>query len=35
MGFLRAFISVDIPENILKEIEKIQKKLPAFEGKIT
>ncbi|MCX6749499.1 MAG: RNA 2',3'-cyclic phosphodiesterase [Candidatus Pacearchaeota archaeon] len=32
---IRAFISIDLPENIRKEIEKIQKKLPAFEGKFT
>jgi len=32
---IRAFISIDLPANIQKEIEKIQKKLPAFEGKIT
>jgi 2'-5' RNA ligase len=32
---IRAFISIDIPENIQKEIEKIQKKLPKFDGKFT
>ncbi len=31
----RAFISVDIPENIKKEITRIQKKLPEFKGKLT
>lgn len=35
MGLLRAFISIDIPENIQKEIKKIQEKLPKFEGKFT
>jgi len=35
MKFIRAFISIDLPENIQKEIEKIQKRLPAFEGKFT
>jgi len=31
---MRTFISISIPENIKKEIIKIQKNLPAFEGKI-
>lgn len=30
----RIFISIDIPENIKKEIRKIQKQLPEFYGKI-
>ena len=33
--FVRCFIGIKFPEEILKEIEKIQKKLPAFEGKTT
>lgn len=32
---MRAFISIDIPENIKKEIIKIQNKLPKFSGKKT
>lgn len=35
MGLIRAFISIDIPENIQKEIKKIQEKLPKFEGRLT
>jgi 2'-5' RNA ligase len=35
MKLIRVFISIDLPVNIQKEIEKIQKKLPAFEGKFT
>jgi 2'-5' RNA ligase len=31
----RCFISIDIPENIKKEIRKIQEKLPEFQGKLT
>ena len=31
----RAFISVDVPEGIKKEIKKIQKSLPEFKGKLT
>ncbi len=30
---MRCFISIDIPENIKKEIKKIQEKLPEFSGK--
>jgi len=32
---MRTFISIDIPEEIRKEILKIQKQLPEFSGKIT
>lgn len=32
---MRCFISIDIPENIKKEIEKIQEQLPEFTGKKT
>ena len=32
---MRCFVSIDIPEKIKKEIIEIQKKLPAFKGKIT
>lgn len=32
---MRAFIAIDIPEEAKKEIIKIQKNLPAFEGKLT
>jgi 2'-5' RNA ligase len=32
---MRSFISVDFPEDILKEIIKIQELLPEFEGKKT
>lgn len=31
---MRTFISIDIPENIKKEIIKIQEKLPEFKGKL-
>lgn len=32
---MRTFISIDIPENIKKEIVKIQKQLSEFKGKLT
>lgn len=32
---MRAFIAIDIPENVKKEIVKIQNKLPEFAGKKT
>lgn len=32
---IRAFISIPIPEEIKKEVLKIQKQLPKFEGKLT
>jgi len=32
---IRAFISVDIPADIKKEIQKIQKEIPEFKGKLT
>ena len=32
---MRIFIAVDFPENIKKEIARIQEKLPEFQGKIT
>jgi len=32
---MRTFISIQIPENVKREILKIQKQLPEFEGKIT
>ncbi len=32
---MRCFISIDIPEDIKKEIEKIQNRLPEFNGKRT
>lgn len=32
---MRTFISIEIPEEIKNEIEKIQKKLPEFNGKLT
>ncbi len=35
MNKVRAFISVDIPKNIQREIKKIQEMLPEFEGKFT
>lgn len=35
MNKVRAFISVDIPKNILEGITKIQKMLPEFNGKFT
>lgn len=35
MNSVRAFISVDVPKNILEEITKIQKMLPEFTGKFT
>ena len=31
----RTFIALDVPENIKKEIIKIQKLIPRFEGKLT
>ena len=35
MNKVRAFISVDIPENMQREIVKIQESLPDFRGKFT
>ena len=35
MTNIRAFIAIDLPGNILKEIKNIQKKLPMFTGKKT
>lgn len=35
MTFVRAFISIELPKNIIKEIDKIQKQLPEFKGKKT
>ncbi len=35
MSKVRAFISIDIPEKIRKEIQKIQSKIPDFKGKLT
>lgn len=35
MNKMRTFVSIDVPENIQKEIKKIQEKLPRFEGKFT
>lgn len=32
---MRAFIAIEIPEKIKKEIIKIQKQLPEFKGKLT
>jgi len=32
---MRVFVSTDIPDNIKKEIRKIQEKIPEFKGKIT
>lgn len=32
---MRLFIAIDFPEDVKKEIEKIQKKLPQFQGKLT
>lgn len=32
---IRAFISIDVPEKIKKEIIKIQRQLPTFNGKFT
>jgi len=31
---IRAFISIDLPKNIQKEILKIQRQLPGFDGKL-
>ena len=33
MEKIRTFVSIDLPENIQKEIKKIQDSLPSFEGK--
>ena len=35
MEKIRTFVSMDLPENIKKEIKKIQDSLPSFEGKKT
>jgi 2'-5' RNA ligase len=35
MELIRSFISVDLPENIQREIKKLQDQLPGFEGKRT
>ena len=35
MNKIRAFISVDIPESMQREIVKIQENLPDFKGKLT
>jgi len=35
METIRAFISVDLPRRIQRNIKKIQNSLPGFEGKIT
>jgi 2'-5' RNA ligase len=32
---MRTFIAIDIPEEIKKELIKIQKQLPEFKGKLT
>ena len=32
---MRTFVAIHIPENIKKEIIKIQKRLPSFEGRLT
>ena len=32
---MRAFISIDFPEDIKEEIKKIQRRLPEFKGKFT
>jgi len=32
---MRVFIAIDLPENVKKEIKKIQDKLPEFKGKKT
>jgi len=32
---MRCFIAIDLPENLKKEIIQIQKKIPAFKGKLT
>jgi 2'-5' RNA ligase len=32
---MRLFIAIDFPGDVKKEIQKIQKKLPKFDGKIT
>lgn len=35
MTFIRTFISVELPENTIKEVNKIQEQLPEFKGKKT
>lgn len=35
MESMRCFISIDLPKEIQKEVEKIQKVLPGFKGKLT
>ncbi|HEB47240.1 MAG TPA: RNA 2',3'-cyclic phosphodiesterase [Candidatus Pacearchaeota archaeon] len=35
MEKIRTFVSIDLPENIQKEIKQIQNSLPSFEGKKT
>ena len=35
MTLIRTFISVELPKNIIKEVNKIQKQLPEFKGKKT
>lgn len=32
---MRAFIAIELPEDVLREIVKIQKSLPEFSGKLT
>jgi 2'-5' RNA ligase len=32
---MRCFIAIDMPEEVKKELEKIQKQLPEFKGKLT
>ena len=35
MTLVRTFISIEMPENIIREANKIQKQLPEFRGKFT
>jgi len=35
MEQIRTFISIDLPNNVQREIKKIQNSLPGFEGKLT
>ncbi|MEK6840865.1 MAG: RNA 2',3'-cyclic phosphodiesterase [Nanoarchaeota archaeon] len=35
MNVVRTFISIDLPENIRKEVARIQQTLPEFKGKLT
>lgn len=35
MAIKRCFISVELPDEVINEIERLQRELPEFEGKIT